>query len=138
MLDFNTGEDPKFKRILELARRLPPTYEPPSAYKIGGQLLTTLYEVNWDQETRALLKESKLYGILMYGDGATIATTPMINALGSGVYNSFAMLEVYDCTGHMAYGGMKDAVYIANLFIPLIAKLESMVDEYVSTLFNLY
>jgi hypothetical protein len=26
MLDFNTCEDPKFKRILELARRLPPTY----------------------------------------------------------------------------------------------------------------
>ena len=53
-------------------------------------------------------------------------------------YNSFAMLEVYDCTGHMATRGVKDAVYIANLFIPLIAKLESMVDEYVSTLFNLY
>jgi hypothetical protein len=66
MHDFNAGEDPKFKRILELARRLPPTYEPPSAYKIGGELLTTLYDVNWDQETRALFTESKLYGISMY------------------------------------------------------------------------
>jgi hypothetical protein len=98
----------------------------------------TLYDVNWDQETRALIKESKLFGISMYGDGTAIATTPMINALGSGVNNSFAMLEVYDCTGHMATRGVKDVVYIANLFIPLIAKLENMVDEYVSTLFNLY
>ena len=72
----------------------------------------------------------------MYGNGATIATTPMINTLGSGVNNSFAMLDVYDCTGHMAAGGVKDAVYIAGLFLPLIAKLESMVDDYVSiTLF---
>ena len=57
---------------------------------------------------------------------------------GSGVYNSFAMLEVYDCTGHMVIGGVKDVVYITNLFLTLISKLENMVDEYVSTLCNLY
>ena len=59
-LDFNTGVDPKFKRILDLARRSPPNYEPPSAFKVGGQLLRTLYDVNWEQETKLLLKESKL------------------------------------------------------------------------------
>jgi hypothetical protein len=40
ILDFNTGENPKFMRILELPRRLAPTYKPPSVYKIWGQLLT--------------------------------------------------------------------------------------------------
>ena len=131
-LDFKTAEDPKFKIILDIARTLPRSYEPPSAYKVEGQLLTTLYDVNWDQETHALLKESRIYGISMYGDGATIATTPMINALASGVHNSFAMLDVFDCTGHMSTGGVKDAVYIAGLFLPLIEKLESMKDVYVS------
>jgi hypothetical protein len=38
----------------------------------------------------------------------------------------------------LAIGGVKDAVYIANLFLPLKAKLENMVNEYVSTLFNSY
>eukprot|EP00804_Cyclotella_cryptica_P010587 CCRYP_015162-RA/>CCRYP_015162-RA protein AED:0.70 eAED:0.70 QI:0/0/0/1/1/1/2/0/189 len=31
--DFKTAEDPKFKRILQLAWRFPPTYQPPSAYQ---------------------------------------------------------------------------------------------------------
>jgi hypothetical protein len=66
----------------------------------------------------------------LYGDGATIATTRLINALGAGVHNSFAMLDVFDCTGHRAEGGIKDAVYIAGLFIPLIAKLLNMCDIY--------
>jgi hypothetical protein len=135
--DFQTAEDPKFKRIIRLARRLPQTYEPPSAYKVGGELLLKLYDINWEQETKSLLMESRIYGISLYGDGATIATTPMINALGSGVHNSFAMLDVFDCTEHMAAGGVKDAVYIAGHFVPIIAKLEDMTDDFVSFVFVL-
>ncbi len=135
--DFQTAEDPKFKRIICLARRLPQTYEPPSVYKVGGELLLKLYDINWEQETKSLLMESRIYGISLYGDGATIATTPMINALGTGVHNSFAMLDVFDCTEHMAAGGVKDAVYIAGLFVPIIAKLEDMTDDFVSFVFVL-
>ena len=65
----------------------------------------------------------------LFGDGATI------KCIGcSGVHNSFTMLDVFDCTGHCSEGGKKDAEYIANLFLPLIAKLEKKVDTYVSTL----
>jgi hypothetical protein len=70
--------------------------------------------------------ESRIYGISLYGDGATIATTPMINALGSGVHNSFAMLDVFDCTEHMAAGGVKDAVYIAGLWYQLLRSLRML------------
>jgi hypothetical protein len=42
------------------------------------------------------------------------------------------MLDVFDCTQHMADGGVKDAPYIARLFIPLIKKLEDMTDPFVS------
>jgi hypothetical protein len=126
------GEDIKLQLVLDIARRLPPSYTPPGRFKMGGPLLTKLYDINWSKETHTLLKEALIYGISLFGDGATIKTVPMINALGAGVHNSFAMLDVFDCTSHCATGGKKDAPYIANLFLPLISKLESMEDPYAS------
>ena len=130
---FNFAKDPKLKVVLQIARRLPPTYVPPDANKMGGELLSHLYRVNWEQETNILLKDSRVFGISLFGDGATIKTTPMVNALGAGVHNPFAMLDVFDCTGHCAEGGKKNAAYIAKLFLPLVMKLECRKDDYVST-----
>ena len=48
---FGLAEDPNFQRVLDIARRLPPTYKPPSAYRVGGKLLDKMYDVNWMQET---------------------------------------------------------------------------------------
>ena len=135
--DFQLVEDQKFRRILDLARKLPPSYKPPPAKRVGGDLLCKLYDVNWQQETSRLLKDARTYGLSRYGDGATIKTFPKINACGSGVHNPFAMLEVFDCTKHMANGGVKDASYISGLFIPLIQKLEDTQDQFVSVLFVL-
>ena len=126
-------EDPKLQRVLDIARRLPPSYKPPGRWKMGGPLLNKLYDVNWTKETNLLLKDSHIFGISLFGDGATIKTSPLINALGAGVHNPFAMLEVFDCTDHCATGGKKDGCYIANLFLPLITKLESIKDPYVSS-----
>ena len=131
---FKFAEDAKFQRVLDIARRLPPAYKPPAAHHVGGVLLDKLYEVNWHQETTSLLKDAHTFGISMFGDGATIKTTPMMNALAAGVHNSFAMLDVFDCTEHCSKGGKKDATYIAGLFLSLIAKLEAMEDDHVSTL----
>jgi hypothetical protein len=129
---FKFAEDAKFQRILDIARRLPTSYKPPTSHHVGGVLLDKLYDVNWHQEATSLLTDAHTFGISLFGDGATIKTTPMINALGAGVHNSFAMLDVFDCTGHCAEGGKKDAVYIAGLFLDLIAKLEGMEDDHVS------
>jgi hypothetical protein len=69
----------------------------------------------------------------LYGDRATIATTFLINALGAPVPNSFATLDACDCTGHMAERGIKDAVYIAGLFIPLVGNVADMSPRVVAT-----
>ena len=129
---FGLAEDPKFQRVLDIARRLPPTYKPPSAYHVGDILLDKLYDVKWMQETQSLLKDSHTFGASVCGDGATQKTVPMINCLGQAVHNSFTMLDVFDCTDHCARGGKKDAEYIAGLFLGVIAKLENMEDHYVS------
>ena len=78
--DFALVADEKFKRVLDVARRAPPSYKPPTPARVGGELLVKLYDVNWQQETERLLKDSRTYGISMYGDGATIQTFPKINA----------------------------------------------------------
>ena len=100
-------------------------------------LLDKLYDVNWNQETSTFLKDTFTFGGSLCGDGATQKTVPMINCLGAAVYNSFAMLDVFDCTDHCAEGGKKDAEYIAELFLGVIAKLEDMEDQYVSILVSL-
>lgn len=64
------AEDAKFRRMINVARKLPATYKPSSAYSVGGELL-----VNWQKQTDLLLKKFRIYGFSLYGSGATIMTT---------------------------------------------------------------
>ena len=128
-LPFNFGRDLKFMKVIQVARTLPADYVPPYRSIIGGKLLQTLYEINWCEGITMLLADCHLFGIVIYGDGATIKNTPMINALAAGVNNPFALLDVFDCSEHCSNGGKKDASYIANLFLPLIQKLENSTDK---------
>ena len=52
----------------------------------------------------------------------------LVNVLAAGVSNPFALLDIADCTGHLAIGGKKDAQYIANIVKPLITQMESELD----------
>jgi len=87
-----------------------------------------LYKESWGVQIKSLLTESKLFGITVFGDGATIKSVPLVNILAAGVNNPFALLDVADCTGHAAQAKKKDASYIASLVDPLILKLENEVD----------
>ena len=86
-----------------------------------------MYKESWDVQIKTLLTESKLFGITVFGDGATIKTVPLVYVLAAGVNNPFALLDVADCTGRAAQAKKKDASYIASLVDPLILKLEDEV-----------
>ncbi len=75
---------------------------------------------------RSLLKESKVFGIALFGDGATIQTVPMVIFLGSSPNNPFALLDIVDCTS--AKGEKKDAKYIVGLLKPIISWIEETKD----------
>ncbi len=77
---------------------------------------------------RSLLKESKVFGIALFGDGATIQKSPMMIFLGSNPNNPFALLDIVDCTSEMTKGGKKDAKYIAGLLKPIISRIEETID----------
>ena len=127
-LPFSLAEDPKFLRVIEVAKSLGP-YKPPSRKDIGEKYLDALHEMNWKEQMKTIVCEGNVFGITIFGDGATIKSVPLINVLAAGVNNPFALLSIADCTAHLAAGGMKDAVHIAKIIEPLIEQLEGKVDN---------
>jgi hypothetical protein len=77
----------------------------------------------------SLLYESEYFGIFVFWDGATIKTVPLINILAASPNYPFSLLDIVDCTAHLAEGGKKDAPYLANMILPHIAMMESSIDQ---------
>ena len=84
---------------------------------MAGPLLDNIYQSTYDEQMRSLIKESEVFGIALFGNGATIHKVPMVIFLGSSPNNPFALLYIVDCTSEMAKGGKKDANYIAGNYI---------------------
>jgi hypothetical protein len=99
----------KFNKLIQSARHIPQKYTPPYREKMAGTLLDDIHQSTYDKQMRSLLKESKLFGIALFGNGAIILKVPMMIFLGSSPNNPFALLDIVDCTSEMAKGGKKDA-----------------------------
>ncbi len=92
---------------------------------MSGTLLDGLYVSNYDEMMRTLLFESRIFGVAIYGDGATITNTPLINFLADSPNNPSALLEIVDCTSQMSIGGKKDATYLASVVRPYITAIKA-------------
>ena len=125
MLPFSLTECPKFLKLLNTAKSLGTGYLPPDRRKMSGTLLDILYDTNKEEMIKNLLLESKIFGVSIFGDGATITNIPLMNILAASPNNPFALLEIVDCTDQMAKGGKKDATYLAGIVRPLIRWLEA-------------
>ncbi len=113
-LQISLVECAKFNKLIQSARHIPPKYTPPYRKKMAGPLLDNIYQSTHDEQMRSLLRESKVFGIALFGDGATILKVPMMNFWGSSPNNPFALLDIVDCTSEMAKSGKKDAKYIGG------------------------
>ena len=133
LLPFSLAQDPKLMKIIEEARKLGPSYTPPTRNDISGKYLDALYATHWKEQMKTLLSEARIFGVTVFGDGATIKTIPLFNILAACVNNPFALLEIADCTCHLAEGGKKDAKYIAHVIMPLIKLMESEEDFHKKT-----
>ena len=65
-----------------------------------------------------------IYGASIYGDGATVKGTLMINVLAFTPSSPVCVLDVIDCTLHMQEGGIKDAKYIAMEMVKIMLKFD--------------
>ena len=126
-LPFSLATDPKLAKIIEIGRTLGPNYKPPNRNYISGKYLNALYSTNWTEQMKTLMSEARVFGLTLFGDGATIKTVPLVNVLAAGINNPFALLDIADCTDHLAKGGKKDERYIAKICMPLIKQIESEV-----------
>ena len=106
------------------ARNLSKDYKLPTRQAIAGKYLDALYDTYWKSQMDSLLIDVDIFGVTIFGDGATIKGNPLLNVLAAGVHNSFALLDIVDCTDHHAKGGKKDAHYLAHQVIrPLIEQV---------------
>ncbi len=128
-LPISLVECAKFKKLILSVRHITPKYSPPYRKKLAGPLLDNIYQSTYDEQMRSLLKESKVFGIAIFGDGATIKKSPMMILLGSSPNNPFALLDIVDCTSEMAKGGKKDVKYIAGLLKSIISRIEETKDH---------
>jgi hypothetical protein len=114
ILPFLLAQDPKLMKIIKEAKKLGPHYSAPNRNDISRKYLDALYIAHWKQQMNILLLEARVFGITVFGDSATIKTVPLVNVLASCINNLFALLEIANCTGHLAKGGKKDAKYICQ------------------------
>jgi hypothetical protein len=124
-LPFTLASNHKFKKVLTLARNSSPKFLPPTRNRVAGELLELNYQVYMKKMKEDLLNDADVFGLTFFGDGATVKRMPLINILAAGVHNQSGVLEIVDCTAHVQAGGKKDAVYIANLFLPHLKTFET-------------
>lgn len=125
------SECPKLKLMVEQAKFVPNTYKPPTRQTVAGPLLDATYSTVNEETESKILKESKVMGITIFGDGATYLRIPYINILAAGVHEDAGLLDIADCSGHVAKGYKKDAEYIAKLFLPHMERLDPDKTRYV-------
>ena len=95
---------PKLKILLDAAKQMPASYKAPSRNVISKGLVDATYNTIRDTIDNELKKEADVFGLSIFRDSATILRRPLINVLGAGVHNHAALLEIADCTGHVAQG----------------------------------
>ncbi len=125
-LSFQIGECILFCRYTRAVQQCGADYRPPGRNMVSGKLLDATFESYYHEEVGKLFEEPDLYSISVYGDGATIKTTPLINVLACSPGNPACVLDVVDCTLHMSEGGKKDANFIAQEMLQVLRKLDNI------------
>lgn len=86
-------------------------------------LLNCNYEACMKKLCKNICEDVNIFGLTIYGDGAMINKRPMINFIGVSVYDPQCLLDVVDCTNHMADGIIKNAWNLASQCTSVMAKL---------------
>ena len=96
----------------------------PNRKQIGGELLNLNYISCTDQNLVIIEKDAMIFGITWMSDGATISRMPLVNTLVVCGDVPPTVVDIHDCTDHMAEGGKKDALYLAGVMQEEIEKFD--------------
>jgi hypothetical protein len=96
-LSFSSVEGTHFAQIIKLAKLAPSAYAPPTRKVLANKLLDLSYENRMERFMSCLEMDADVYGLLLFGDGATVHGMPSMNILASGVHKPSAVLAIIDC-----------------------------------------
>jgi hypothetical protein len=96
-LSFSATEGEHFMRILKLSRLVSLWYCPPSRKLLSNDLLQVCYDNRLERYQHVLEVDSDVYGLSLFGDGATVHGMPLMNILASGVGEPSAVLAIIEC-----------------------------------------
>ena len=96
-LPFSSIEGEHFLQILRLTRLVPNSYRPPTRKVIANDLLQITYERKLQKYMNDLEIDSDVYGLSLFGDGATVHGMPLMNILAAGVGEPCAVLAIVNC-----------------------------------------
>lgn len=96
-LSFSAVEGDHFLQILKLSRLVSSSYRPPTRKALSNELLDVSYDLRLERYIKALDVDADLYGLSLFGDGATVHGMPLMNILASGVEEPSAVLAIVDC-----------------------------------------
>jgi hypothetical protein len=96
-LSFSATEGEQFLQILRLARLVGSSYRPPTRKSLSNELLDLSYDNRLERYLRDLDVDADVYGLSLFGDGATVHGMPLMNILAAGVGEPSAVLGIVDC-----------------------------------------
>ena len=111
-------------QILIRARQTNNSYKPPTKHEMGGRLLEANTDAYQGKSLGDLKKKAPIFGLCLYGDGATIVRSPLINILASSPDNPQCVLDVVDCSSHCSKGKKKDAHFIAQTALKCMKQVD--------------
>lgn len=97
-----------WKNLTKKLTSVSASYKPMNPQKLQNKMLPLLKEMA-ESEQKSHLTHQPDAGRTLTGDGAT-KKVPLINFLVHVPGKGVTLLDVKDCTGHMAEGGTKDAL----------------------------
>ena len=111
VLPFHLSECPLLNRMLVLARNTKNSYELP---RMSGTLLDANYTAYQSSSLQKLLTNGHIFGLGIYGNGATIGKIPMMNVLAASAGNPNCVIDIIECSRHMSEGGKKMLIIHSN------------------------
>ena len=96
-LPFLACEGEHFLQILKLACLVSSSYRPPTRKSLSNELLQISYDNRLAKYFNDLEVDAEVYGLSLFGDGATIHGMPLMNILAAGVREPCAVLAIVDC-----------------------------------------
>ena len=117
-------ESSRLQLVLQHARFVDSTFKVPDRKKIGGELLDINYKNCMEINKQEIMKDAPIFGLSWLSDGATISRMPLINTLALCANVPPTCVAINDCSDHIAFGGKKDALYIASLMEDTVLKYD--------------